>query len=167
MDLHVKGRTNCPPLQDQLDKIQREESIDDAFSTLHSCDSFFNYHTVKHIIDNLGNESDKSKLKRYERALDEYCQRNIWVSTFFNFWSRQKIAGVKGWWASIPIVYSWITKSLSSKFSSSSWFGRAYLACHSRKRLFKKYFSNSSFCMDVILWLTFLLYWRHWHKVVV
>lgn len=84
MDLHVKGRTNCPPLQDQLDKIRREESIDDAFYTLRSYDSFFNYHIVKHIIDNLGNESDKAKLEQYERALDEYCQRNIYECPHFS-----------------------------------------------------------------------------------
>ena len=87
MDLNtfsVKKSIHYPLLQDQLDELQKEESIDEAFYMLRSYGSFFDCYILKHIINTLGTENDKAKLEQYERALYEYCQRNIFECPHFS-----------------------------------------------------------------------------------
>lgn len=87
MDLNtfpVKKRTNSPLLQEQLEEIRKQESIDDAFYILHSYGSFFDCYILKHIVSSLGTESDKAKLKQYEEDLHNYCKRNIFECPHFS-----------------------------------------------------------------------------------
>ena len=87
MDLNifpVKKRTNSPLLQDHLEAIREQESIDDAFYILHSYGSFFDCYVLKHIVNSLGTESDKARLKQYEEDLHNYCKRNIFECPHFS-----------------------------------------------------------------------------------
>ena len=88
MDLNtfsVKKSVHCPLLQDQLDEIRKEESIDEAFYImLRSYGSFFDCYILKYIVNALGTENDKAKLEQYERALYEYCQRNVFECPHFS-----------------------------------------------------------------------------------
>ena len=39
--------------------------------------SFFNYHIVKHLVNEFGKEEDKASLSAYEKKFNEYCKRSV------------------------------------------------------------------------------------------
>ena len=87
MDLNtfpVKESKNCPLLQDRLDEIRDKECIDDVFYILHSYGSFFDCYILKHIIDSLGTEDDRTELKKYEENLHNYCEKNVFECPHFS-----------------------------------------------------------------------------------
>lgn len=79
-----KNVSNCPLLQDQLDKVKMAESIGDAFYILRSYTSFFDYYILGHIVDHLGTDDDRDELKRYRCDLNDYCQRNVFECPHFS-----------------------------------------------------------------------------------
>ena len=73
-------RTRSPNfllLQDKLDEIRQQETVEDVFFLLRSYGSFFDCYILRHIINCLGTKNDKEKLAQYECELRKYCQRSI------------------------------------------------------------------------------------------
>ena len=66
--------SELPVLGCQLPKVN---SVDNAMSVISSYCSFFNYHIVECIIDNLGTEQDKANLKKYKEEFSVYAQRHV------------------------------------------------------------------------------------------
>ena len=65
-----------PVLRLKLPQIQ-ESSTARAMSIVQNYCSFFDYDLIKHIIDQLGTETDKINLSKYEKSFEEYAQRHI------------------------------------------------------------------------------------------
>ena len=80
----VKKSTSYSLLEDRLDDIRKEESNDEAFYILRSYGSFFDCYILKHIVNNLGTGNDKANLEQYEKALYDYCKRNIFECPHFS-----------------------------------------------------------------------------------
>ena len=80
----TKSNLNLPLLQDKLDEIRQQETVEDAFFLLHSYGSFFDCYILRHIINHLGTESDREKLAQYECELRKYCQRSIFECPRFS-----------------------------------------------------------------------------------
>ena len=77
-------KLNFPLLQDKLDEIRQQETVEDAFFILRSYGSFFDCYILRHIVKHLGTKSDKDKLAQYERELRKYCQRSIFECPRFS-----------------------------------------------------------------------------------
>ena len=69
--------SGLPVLGCQLPELRKTESIDSAMSVISNYCSFFNYHIVEEIINNLGTEQDKTNLKNYKDEFSTYAQRHV------------------------------------------------------------------------------------------
>ena len=61
----------------QLPELRKTASVDDAMSVISSYCSFFNYHILEEIIENLGTEQDKMNLEKYKEEFSTYAQRHV------------------------------------------------------------------------------------------
>ena len=61
----------------QLPELRKTASVDDAMSVISSYCSFFNYHILEEIIENLGTEQDKMNLEKYKEEFSAYAQRHV------------------------------------------------------------------------------------------
>ena len=66
-----------PLLQEHQSVILSTDSIAQIFLILREHISFFNYEIIKLVIEDLGTDEDRTKLKEYEAAFSEFCQRNV------------------------------------------------------------------------------------------
>ena len=58
-------------------ELKNAETIPEVFLVLNDYFSFFNYHILEHIIEELGTEEDKTKLQTYKDDFNQYAKR--WV----------------------------------------------------------------------------------------
>ena len=70
-------RAEKTPFDDRLKELKNADSIADSFFIIRDYLSFFNYHTVEHIIEKLGTDKDRSELKAYKGKLADYCKRRV------------------------------------------------------------------------------------------
>ena len=58
-------------------ELKNAETVPKVFLVLNDYFSFFNYHILEHIIEELGTEEDKTKLQKYKDDFNQYAKR--WV----------------------------------------------------------------------------------------
>ena len=66
-----------PALHHRFNELKAAKTICDSFVVLNDYFSFFNYHIIEHIIEELGTEEDKAKLQKYEQDFHQYAERRI------------------------------------------------------------------------------------------
>ena len=66
-----------PALHHRFKELKAAKTIYDSFLVLNDYFSFFNYHIIEHIIEELGTEEDKTKLKKYKQNFNQYAERRI------------------------------------------------------------------------------------------
>ena len=58
-------------------ELKAADTIPKVFMVLNDYFSFFNYHIIEHIIEELGTEEDKTKLHKYKEEFNQYAKRRI------------------------------------------------------------------------------------------
>ena len=67
-----------PALQTFIKELQSAESIEDVLFGIRHCVSFFNYHVIEHIVEELCTDQDRAELQNYKREFDEYSKRRVY-----------------------------------------------------------------------------------------
>ena len=84
-------KERCVPLDDLVSSVMALRAFDPVFNkelkaagtitgifmVLNNYFSFFNYHILEHIIEELGIEEDKSRLQTYKEHFNQYAKRRI------------------------------------------------------------------------------------------
>ena len=73
----VFKESKVPLFQYCFKKLEAADSIPKIFLVLKDYFSFFNYHIIEHIIDELGTEEDKKRLQTYKEDFSQYAKRRI------------------------------------------------------------------------------------------
>ena len=63
-----------------LKQLKAADTIPKVFLVLNDYFSFFNYHIIEHIIEELGTQEDKTKLHNYKEEFNHYAKRRIFES---------------------------------------------------------------------------------------
>ena len=58
-------------------ELKAADTIPKVFMILNDYFSFFNYHIIEHIIEELGTKKDKARLRRYKEDFIQYAKRRI------------------------------------------------------------------------------------------
>ena len=66
-----------PLFQYCFQKLEAAGTIPKVFLALKDYLSFFNYHILEHIIEELGTEDDKAELQKYKEDFKQYAKRRI------------------------------------------------------------------------------------------
>ena len=66
-----------PALYHRFKELKAVDTIAKFFLVLNDYFSFFNYHIIEHIIEELGTEDDKAKLQRYKDDFNQYAKRRV------------------------------------------------------------------------------------------
>ena len=61
-------------------ELKAADTIPKVFIVLNDYFSFFNYHIIQHIIEELGTEEDKAGLQSYKKEFNEYAKRRVFES---------------------------------------------------------------------------------------
>ena len=69
-----------PVFHHRFEELKAADTIPKVFSILNDYFSFFNYHILEHIIEELGTEEDKERLKTYKDDFNHYAKRRIFES---------------------------------------------------------------------------------------
>ena len=69
----------------RLKQLNAADTIPKVFLILNDYFSFFNYHIIEHIIEELGTEEDKAELQQYKEDFDQYATRGILKVTINRF----------------------------------------------------------------------------------
>lgn len=64
--------------QDQMDKLKRVSTMSAIFDILEEFWSFINYDLIELLIDLLGSDDDKKRLKSYKEKFAEYAKRRLY-----------------------------------------------------------------------------------------
>ena len=75
LEAYTPTHKQVPLLRDQLDDIERAETIDRVFSILQKYYSFFNYGIIEEVISWFGTPEDKERLETYAKKFKEFCKR--------------------------------------------------------------------------------------------
>ena len=67
-----------PALQTFFQELQNARSIEDVLYIIRDYFSFFNYHVIEHIVNELGTDKDRVELQNYEKEYDQYSKRRIY-----------------------------------------------------------------------------------------
>ena len=67
-----------PVFQAFSKELWNARSIEEVLYIIRSCISFFNYHIIEHIVNELGTEQDRVELQKYEKEFDEYSKRRVY-----------------------------------------------------------------------------------------
>ena len=73
----VFEKAQVPALHHYYNELKAAKTVYDSFLVLNDYFSFFNYHIIEHIIEELGTEEDKAKLQRYKEDFNQYAKRRI------------------------------------------------------------------------------------------
>ena len=73
----VYKESQKPALQTFFQELRNAKRIEDVLYIIKDCISFFNYHVIEHIVNELGTEQDRVELQSYEREFDEYSKRRV------------------------------------------------------------------------------------------
>ena len=74
----VSKDSQRPVLQTFSQKLQNAKSIENVLLAIKDYFSFFNYHVLEHIVDELGTDQDRVELQNYKKAFDEYSKRRVY-----------------------------------------------------------------------------------------
>ena len=66
-----------PVFHHRFEELKAADTITNVFLILNNYFSFFNYHILEHIIEELGTEEDKERLKTYKDDCNQYAKRRI------------------------------------------------------------------------------------------
>ena len=66
-----------PALYHRFIELKAVDTIAKFFLVLNDYFSFFNYHIIEHIIEELGTEEDKAKLQRYKEDFNQYAKQRV------------------------------------------------------------------------------------------
>ena len=67
-----------PVLQTFFLELQNAGSIEKVLFIIRDYISFFNYHVIEHIVNELGTDQDRAELQNYEKEFDEYSKRRVY-----------------------------------------------------------------------------------------
>ena len=67
-----------PVLQTFFQELRSAGSIEDVLYIIREYISFFNYHVIEHIVNELGTDQDKVELRNYKEEFDEYSKRRVY-----------------------------------------------------------------------------------------
>ena len=73
----VFEKPQVPALHHCYNELKAAKTVYESFLVLKDYFSFFNYHIIEHIIEELGTEDDKAKLHRYKEDFNQYAKRRI------------------------------------------------------------------------------------------
>ena len=73
----VFKESQVPVFHHHFEKLKAADTITKVFMVLNNYFSFFNYHILEHIIEELGTEEDKERLKTYKEHFKKYAKRRI------------------------------------------------------------------------------------------
>ena len=74
----VHKESQKPALQTFFQELRNAKSVEDVLYIIRNCISFFNYHVIEHIVNELGTDQDRTELQNYEREFDEYSKRRVY-----------------------------------------------------------------------------------------
>ena len=69
--------SGLPVLRKQIPKLQQTQTVDDAMSVINGYCSFFNFHILELIIEELGSPEDAANLSKYKEDFNEYAKRHV------------------------------------------------------------------------------------------
>ena len=69
--------TGLPVLRQQIPKLQQAETVDGAMSIINGYCSFFNFHILETIVEELGSPEDAANLSDYKKDFSEYAKRHV------------------------------------------------------------------------------------------
>ena len=69
--------SDLPVFRRQIPRLQHSSTVDDAMSVISSYCSFFNFHILELIIDELGSDEDAANLSKYKDEFSEYAKRHV------------------------------------------------------------------------------------------
>ena len=72
--------TQVPVFCHCLKELKAADTIPKVFLVLNDYFSFFNYHIIEHIIEELGTDEDKAELHKYKEKFNQYAKRRIFES---------------------------------------------------------------------------------------
>ena len=67
-----------PVLQTFFQELQTAGNIEKVLYIIKDYVSFFNYHVIEHIVNELGADHDKAELQNYEKEFDQYSKRRVY-----------------------------------------------------------------------------------------
>ena len=76
----VFKETQVPVFCHCLKELKAADTIPKVFLVLNDYFSFFNYHIIEHIIEELGTDEDKAELHKYKEEFNQYAKRRIFES---------------------------------------------------------------------------------------
>ena len=74
----VYKESQKPALQSFFRELRNAWSIEDVLYIIKDYFSFFNFHVIEHIVDELGTDQDRVELQKYEKEFDEYSKRRVY-----------------------------------------------------------------------------------------
>ena len=74
----VHKESQKPALQTFFQELRNAKSIEDVLYIIRDCISFFNYHVIEHIVNELGTDQDRVELQNYEKEFDQYSKRRVY-----------------------------------------------------------------------------------------
>ena len=69
--------SGLPILRQQIPKLRQAETVDDAMSIISGYCSFFNFHVLEPIVEELGSPEDTAELSDYKKDFSEYAKRHV------------------------------------------------------------------------------------------
>ncbi len=69
--------SGLPVLRQQIPKLQEAETADGAMSIISGYCSFFNFHILEPIVEELGSPEDAANLSEYKNDFSEYAKRHV------------------------------------------------------------------------------------------
>ena len=74
----VSKDSQKPVLQTFSQELRNARSIEDVLLAIKDYFSFFNYHVIEHIVDELGTDQDRVELQNYKKEFEEYSKQRIY-----------------------------------------------------------------------------------------
>ena len=69
--------SGLPVFRQQIPKLQQAQTVDYAMSVIDGYCSFFNFHVLELIIEQLGSPEDVANLSDYKKDFSEYAKRHV------------------------------------------------------------------------------------------
>ena len=74
----VHKESQKPALQTFFQELQNAGSIEKVLYIIRDYISFFNYHVIEHIVNELGTDQDRAELQNYEKEFGQYSKRRVY-----------------------------------------------------------------------------------------
>ena len=73
----VFKESQVPAFHHRFEELKAADTVTKVFIVLNNYFSFFNYHILEHIIEEIGTKEDKERLKTYKEDFNQYAKRRI------------------------------------------------------------------------------------------